>query len=415
MRTRKLFIICLSIFLFPYVVWSQTQDALILTLDQCIAIALEQNPLILSSIQNHQASLARITQAKAFPQPSLEYNSDLQSQILNFAGSEESYIGARQIIEFPGRRALRTQIADREAQEIASDIDIIKLQLVFQVKQAFYSLLLAKEKHQYAKQDQELSEDYLKMAELKYSAGDVSRAEVLRARVEALKTANEVRVASNEVSLASATLNFFMARKRKEPLEVRGELKRIFIDMDIEKFQQEALTSRPELVRLRFSLEKEAYKQDQAKLNKWPDFDLGLSQHRISGMPSTWSFTLSVPLSFLFTQHQKGEYEEARTNAAALRRELEHIQNSILLEVEEASINSLKARDQIQLYENDILPQAAEVYDMFMFSYQEGAISGIELIEARKTLNEARKSYADSLFNHAEAVATLEKAIGRQY
>ena len=77
-------------------------------------------------------------------------------------------------------------------------------------------------------------------------------------------------------------------------------------------------------------------------------------------------------------------------------------------------MSSLRAHDQILLFEEDILPQAEEVYDMFLFSFQEGAIGGIELIEARRTLNEARRSYADSLFDYALALAVLEKAVGRQ-
>ena len=45
---------------------------------------------------------------------------------------------------------------------------------------------------------------------------------------------------------------------------------------------------------------------------------------------------------------------------------------------------------------------------------KEGEIGGIELIESRKTLNEARKSYADALFNYARDLAVLDKAVGRK-
>ena len=67
----------------------------------------------------------------------------------------------------------------------------------------------------------------------------------------------------------------------------------------------------------------------------------------------------------------------------------------------------------IELFEKDILTQAEEVYNMFLFSYQEGEIGSIELIEARRTLLEARKAYADALFNHGVALAALEKSIGQ--
>jgi len=50
---------------------------------------------------------------------------------------------------------------------------------------------------------------------------------------------------------------------------------------------------------------------------------------------------------------------------------------------------------------------------MFLFSYQEGEIGGIELIAARRTLIESRTTYADALFNHRAALAALEKSIGQ--
>jgi outer membrane protein TolC len=49
---------------------------------------------------------------------------------------------------------------------------------------------------------------------------------------------------------------------------------------------------------------------------------------------------------------------------------------------------------------------------MFLFSFQEGEIGGFELIEARRTLIEARKSYADALNNFNLALAALAKSVG---
>jgi hypothetical protein len=50
---------------------------------------------------------------------------------------------------------------------------------------------------------------------------------------------------------------------------------------------------------------------------------------------------------------------------------------------------------------------------MYEFAYQQGEIGAIDLIEARRTLNDARTSYADALFNHDIARAAIERSIGR--
>lgn len=383
-----------------------------ITLEQCINLALKQNPLILSSLEQYKASLARVTQAKALSQPSLDYDNDMQPKFFNLKGTAETYLGVSQSFEFPGKRLLRGKIATRESQEILQDIDLIKLDITFLVKEAFYGLLLAQEKLQYAEQDQQLAQDFLQKAELKHSAGDVAKVEVLRAQVEASRAANEVRVAENEVRLATARLNFLLARKKYDPLTIKGTLKRSAGRIDLDTLIQRALAIRPEIKRLQFSLEREGLRKNQAYMGYLPDFDLSLSKHWLEGEGNYWDFTLSLPIPLFFWQPIKGEVAEAQANIASLQREAEHLQNAITLEVEEAHMNAVTAQNQIALFEEEIITQAEEVYNMFLFSYQEGEIGSIELIEARRTLLEARKSYADALYNYGVAQAALEKSIG---
>ena len=161
-------------------------------------------------------------------------------------------------------------------------------------------------------------------------------------------------------------------------------------------------------------MERVEYVKDQARLSNYPDFDVGVSYHYMKDLPTSWAFSISVPLPFLFKKQQKAEFTEAQANVLALHREAENLRNAIQLEVEEAYMNSLTAKNQIQLLQDEILPQAEEVYNMLLFSYQEGEIGGIDLIESRKTLNEARKSYADALFEYARDLAVLDKAVGRK-
>jgi cobalt-zinc-cadmium efflux system outer membrane protein len=396
------------------VVWGQTKPVEALSLDQCIAIALERHPLIQARVDRHQAAVARIRQAAAFPFPSIDFNSDLQPHFGDFANAEEAYLGVSQNLELPQKRTARKRIAEQESREVETDIDLVRLEVVFRVRRAFYELLLSEEKLTYAKQDLELAQDYLQKAEVKLAAGDVGRVEVLRAKVEALSAANAVRAAMNDVNLAKARLNYQLARGMSAPIRIVGQLRIPFVALNLEDSQAEALRSRPELQRLRLSVERENLVQAGARLSNLPDFGLNVSRHRLEGLPTTWSFTISAPLPFLFQQRQKAEIDESRSNARALQRDSEQARNTILVEVEEAHTSAQKARDQILLYQEEILPQAQEVLEMFTFSYQEGEIGGLELIEARRTLNASRRAFADAQFEHALALAALEKAIGRR-
>jgi cobalt-zinc-cadmium efflux system outer membrane protein len=410
---RRHFPVFLALCVTP-AIWCQTAPEQALSLDQCIATALQRHPLILASGDWHEAALARIRQATVYPFPSVSFNSDLQPQPLNFIRSEEAYLGVNQTFELPRKRQARGAIMERESKEIETEIEVVKLEVIFQVRRSFYELLLAQEKVAYARQDLELAQDFLQKAELKLAAGDVGKVEVLRARVEALRAANGLKTATNDEDLAKARLNYHLARGRSAPIQVQGKLQIPFAEFSLTDLQTEALRLRPEIQRLRFAVEKEDLVQKNSRLSSLPDMDFNLSLHRLENMPTTWSFSVSVPLPFLFQQRQKAEIAESQANARALERETEQARNTILVEVQEARTNAQKAQDQILLFQNEILPQAQVVVEMFGFSYQEGEIGGIELIEARKTLNESRKSYADALFEYALALAALEKAVGRR-
>ncbi|MFW6136768.1 MAG: TolC family protein [Candidatus Aminicenantaceae bacterium] len=383
-----------------------------LTLDLCIQEALHNNPLILSSYQQHQASLARVNQAKALPQPSLDWDSDLQPRLFDFKGTGEWYFGISQSIEFPGKRYLRGRIAAKESQELMKEIELLKLDITYQVKQGFYGLLLAEEKQKYAEENLELSRDFLNNTQLKYETGDAARVEALRAQVEASRAAAAVRQSANEVRLAKAYLNYLMARRKYAPLSISGQLKKTPLPLNLNELKEKAFHFRPELRSVRLAQERLELQKKQSYMNYLPDFDLGVSRHKVMGEGEWWDVTLSFPIPLFFWQPAKGEMAEVQANARSLSRENEHLENTIILEVEEAYMNAESAEDQIQMFEEEILSQAEEVYQMFLFSYQEGEIEGIELIDARRTLLEARTSYADALFNYGVALAALEKSIG---
>lgn len=383
-----------------------------LTLGQCIEISLSRNPLWLSAEADYQASLARVNQAREFPQPSLAYDSDLQPRLLNFKRSGESYFGVNQTVEFPGRRSLRGKIASLESRETLADKDQLRLEIVYQVKETFYGVLLAEERRKYAAQDLDLARDFLEKARAKYEAGDVARLEVVRAGVEASLAGTAVKLAENEVLLAKARLNYLMGRAKLEPVEIRGDLVRAPVAIDRDAFFERAVRSRPEIARARAGLAREERLKTEAVLSYLPDFDLGLARHRLAGEVTTWDFTLSFPIPLFFWQPARGRIAEARANIRSFERQSEDLTNRVGLEVDEACLNVRAAADQIALFESEILAQAQDAYDLILFSFQEGEIGGIELIDARRSLLEARKAYADALYNHSLTIAALERSIG---
>lgn len=378
-----------------------------------MALALERNPLMLAAGRYVEASVARVRQAWSLPQPSLDIDSDLQPGLTDFRGYGERYVGISQTVPFPLRTYVEGRMARQESNEVVTDKDVLALDLTFQVTESFYALLLAREQDGYARSNLELAQDFLAMTEAKLAAGDVPRVEVVRARVEEARATNDARRAEAEVRLARARVNSLLARNPSDPLEAVGELKTPLLSVRLDELKVAALGSRPEIRKNSFAMERESYRRKAGYLSYLPDFDVGAARHTIRGEEGTWDVTLSLSLPAFFWQPATGEIAEAQANLRALGEERAHLINSVHLEVEETYSMLVTAGDQIRVFEEEILPQAEEAYEMYLFSYQQGEISSLDLIEARRTLNEARTSYADALYEYDIAKAGLERSVGR--
>ena len=410
MKRLDLIMLAVLLVLISFTLESKAQPLEGLTLERAITIALQQNPNIQAALKRYEAAIARIRQAKAFPEPAVYWDSDLQPGFFDFSGSAESYVGISQLIEFPGRRHYRGKVAESEAEVAYSDTDLARLELILQVKIVFHEILLAQEREGYARENLTLAQDFLQKAEIRYQAGSVARFEVLRAEVEVARAENQLRIASNEVDLAKAKLNFLLARGIDEPLELEGELERPSFAPQLKQLLKQAEEKRPELKGVRYAIKAEEHAGSLARLSYFPDLDFQLNRHYLQGEGTYWDAVFSFSLPIFFWQRQQGEIAEARAKVASLQAESNYLTNWISLEVKDAYLRVLATQDRIKLYKEKILKEAEEIYRIAIRSYQEGEIGYLEVLEARRTLMGIRLSYADVLFENQVAVAELEKA-----
>ena len=109
---------------------------------------------------------------------------------------------------------------------------------------------------------------------------------------------------------------------------------------------------------------------------------------------------------------QRGERAEARAAVARIEAEREALRFQVLLETEQAYLDLGTAGQQVVLFQDRILPEAARAFEVAGRSYEEGKSSYLELLETRRTWIETQVEYAGVLFEYRSAEAALERAIG---
>jgi cobalt-zinc-cadmium efflux system outer membrane protein len=71
-----------------------------------------------------------------------------------------------------------------------------------------------------------------------------------------------------------------------------------------------------------------------------------------------------------------------------------------------------KAYEEIQILTTDVLPNARKTMDAVKEGYTSGKLSQLDILEARRTINEARLQHLQALVEYHKAVARLDALTG---
>jgi cobalt-zinc-cadmium efflux system outer membrane protein len=117
-----------------------------------------------------------------------------------------------------------------------------------------------------------------------------------------------------------------------------------------------------------------------------------------------------VPIPF-FNRNQ-GRIAEAAANMGRTAREAEAGVNEVLLELQEDHRRYTIAGERVRRYQAEILPRATLSLEQARAGYQAGKLRFLDVLDAQRTLGDARALLLDALRDLAVARAELDKFIG---
>jgi outer membrane protein, heavy metal efflux system len=388
----------------------------VLSRQDAVQIALEKNLEVIVAKNTWEAAKARITQARAFPDPELELEYEELPGLTRFEQFGERAWGVTQRIESPFKWWRRSRAARQIAEAVHQGVfEMTRLDISTRVKVAYDRVLFKRKTLEYIQKNLQLAQDFRQKSQLRLEAGDVSQLEVLRAEVEAGRAASRLTVARNELGIARAELNALLARGSRTPIEVDGDLNYQPIELELELLQQTATERRPDLQGAEWALESARAEQGAVQGALLPDLSVGLFRQTIQeagGKDDFWRVGLSLEFPLWGAARQRGELSEAKAlvRKAVAEKSLYHDQ--VLLEVERAYMDVQTSAEQVLLFQKRIVREAERTFEVASRSYAEGKATYLEILEAQRTLTGVREEYAEALFNHHTALAHLERAVG---
>jgi cobalt-zinc-cadmium efflux system outer membrane protein len=379
---------------------------------EAIAEALARNPGLLASKEQVEQARAAVVTATAFPDPTLAVDVSGQSKPLNPNSNNSNDIGFGVTFPFPGKTRLRGEVAKAALKAAEFTLTQFQQMVASQTAQAYDAILVALRHEQDLKEGKGLAQDFLEKTKARFLAGTVAKVDVVKAQVDVAQADNDLIANQRSLLTAQASLNRLLGRSGGAPVEATDSLEVPASVAELEALEKLAQASRPELKSLEIQRQGASAATRLAREFWAPDLNLTFSRNAMDGSPTTYTTGIGIGFPIFFRQHLQGEVASAVHREQELAANVSDIVAQISLDVRTAYANASTALRQAIFLRDDLLPEAREVYRVASVSYGLGGASALELLDAKRTLLDAEKQYADALAAANDAQAALELAVG---
>jgi cobalt-zinc-cadmium efflux system outer membrane protein len=393
-------------------------------LDDLIREALENNPDLKSMENSWHSDLAKVPQAGALPDPQLSLNL-MNLPVNSFDFNQEpmtsKQIALMQMFPFPGKQGLRTKVAKESAMITESRYQELKNQLIKNVKTTYYSLFVVDHAIDITRKNTETLNEFVKIAETKYSVGKGIQQDVLRAQVEHSKMMDKLIRLEQQREELESQLNTLLNRPAESPVGATQELEYSQFSIDLDQLKELADENRPLLQGWLAMVRQSDRKVQLAKKDYLPDFSLGVaySQREIlqNGMGGVDFFSgmFSMNLPIYFWRKQSKKVEESRLVQASYQEKYDDTQNQVYSDLDRISTDIEKNERLVKLFQTGIIPQASQSLKSAIAGYQTDKVDFLTLLSNQINLFNFEQDYYRVLGDFYIDIAKIEATVGKQF
>ena len=311
------------------------------------------------------------------------------------------------------KRELRLESA-KEATEITiSGQADLERTLLFELRGAFVQTLQAKAVLDLAKENLKYYDHVLDLNRERYKAGGI--AEIDLERLELQRVQYETDLQTAEINLLTAKVQLLALLNDRTPAEQFDLSGPFDFSNQIparDEVRQAALDSRPDLRAALQSIIKAKTDHQLAVANGSTDPTLGFDVGRNPPIDQYIGVSVSIPLR-VFDRNQ-GEKLRTQLDIDRNERITEAARTQVLSDVDSAHATVTSTVALLQPYKDRYLTQATRVRDAIEFSYQHGAASLLDYLNAQAEYRSVQVNYLNLVGSYLMAASQLNLAVGRE-
>lgn len=383
-----------------------------ITVRQAIALALMRNPDLQAFSWEVRAHDADAIQAGRLPNPVL--TADLEDIGSSNASAEtvqpQANLTVSQVIELGGKRVRRAEAASLARDLAGWEYERKRIDVITQVSKACAELIGAQEQRALADEMLRLAEHVVEIVSARVHAGKVAAVDEVKAQVALSNARIERGRAANDVEAARGRLAATWGSAAPQFEKAEGELGSALPIPPLSHLS-DRMGQSPALARWPAELAQRRAAVDLERARAIPDLTVlgGYRRYDTTG-DSTFTVGVAIPLP-VFDRNGAG-VQAARDRLAKGEAERHAEQTRVSLELAEAYRALAAAQREAAAMEEGILPGARMAFDAVNEGYRIGKFGLLDVLDAQRTLFQARSQHLSVLVDYRIAVNDVERLTG---
>jgi outer membrane protein, heavy metal efflux system len=378
--------------------------------------AQQKNPDIQAAGHEYRAARSGAKAAGALPDTQLMLQHLSVGSPRPFAGytnSDFAYIGlgASQEFPWPGKRQLRTEVANLQAESAQAQSGSVSRMVIEQLKVSYFKLAYLQQTLSVLLRDDKLLGEMAQIAESLYRVGQGNQAEVLKAQLQHTRILQEITMHHREVGQAQTQLKQLLGRAQGSTDIVTEPLRERVLPPSSADLLEAVRQHNPE-VAFREQVAKRTDKQVELAQKEFrPDFGLQyMYQNTDRKFRDYYMLTLTVTLPNRGRRRAElaSAAEHQQTAASELSAEIQRR----LAEVQSQYVAAQTSGEQLKIYREGLIPQAEATYRAALAAYQANRQDFETLLSSFRDLLDFEEQYQKELSEHESALARLESLTG---
>lgn len=383
-------------------------------IEQLVSRAHQHHPSLVAARYKINRLQAKVPQAEALPDPTARISGGNLAETA--AGQVNAVAGLEQKIPFPGKRRARASAAQQEVESAKAELESLKLRISERVRISYWNYYLASRTQVINRDSKEVLKTIQEIVNSRVKANQAGQADLLRVSTEISKIDQQLIMASQQASSAKAMLNALLNRPANSSLP-NPRLSSIPSSSSLNKLIAKAESSHPSIRAGQARVNAFRHRLKNAELDFFPDFMIGAQYASVSdsGLSPVANgrdqamFTLGVTIP-LWDKPRKAKIREANAGIAEMSANVASTRSELRQRIEDAWFQAKSSREVIQLFDERLIPDATQAYELSIQSYSAGKQSFVDVLDTWRLLLQLQLQQENSRAALGKASAALKSA-----